>query len=237
MSTKRCWVTSLTVRVARFPSTIWRREYGPIRCTGRDQASQAESGLNASPLTSPSVLRSSSCTAPSASETSSTRPSWTPSAACLPSGETTSELTRPSWPAASRRRSGSWTAGAYSRASSPSASDTQSTPWAPSSPGTTRTSRARTPGVSSSTRAGPSRWVSQCTLPRTTTALARPVRSGAADSSQCAAGTGRGRRPLRGPASRTSRRRGAAVSRSSSSQRSPARWKTTRVPSVAALRA
>ncbi len=238
VSTNRCGVASETVRVARLASTIWRSDHAPR--VGCDQASQAESGLNASPLTSPSVLCASSCTAPSAKPTSSTRPSCAPTASCLPSGETSSERTRPSCPVASRRRSVPSTAGAYSIASSPSASVTQTTPCAassPAGPGTTRASRPRTPGVSSSTRAGPSRWVSQCTEPRTTTAPARPVRSGAVLSSQCAADTGRGRRPVRGPAGRTSRRRDSAPSRSSSSHRSPALCQTTRLPSVVAVRA
>lgn len=56
-------------------------------------------------------------------------------------------------------------------------------------------SRTRTPGVSVRVRAGPSRWVSQCRLPRTTTALARPVSSTQTPSTCWAAGTWYVRRP------------------------------------------
>nr|BFF01204.1 hypothetical protein GCM10020241_28790 [Streptoalloteichus tenebrarius] len=65
--------------------------------------------------------------------------------------------------------------GAISTASSPWASVTQAT--RPLSPSTTGR-RARTPGSTDTAIAGPSRWVSQCTVPRTSTTLARPVRSG-----------------------------------------------------------
>ncbi len=237
VSTKRCGVASLTVPPVRSASMICRSDQGPR--VGCDQASQPESGEKTRPLTSPSTLRASSRTAPSARVTSSTRPSCEAAAARLPSGETASDSTRPSRPAASRWRSGPSTSGACTRASSPSASVTQSAPCAVLSPagGTTRTSRERVPGVSSSTRAGPSRWVSQCTVPRTTTAAARPVRSGATLSSSPAAATGCGRRPVRGPAGRTSRRRGTAPVRSSRIHRSPALCQTTRTPSVLALRA
>ncbi len=60
--------------------------------------------------------------------------------------------------------------------------------------------RTRTPGVSVMVRAGPSRWVSQYRLPRTTTALARPVSSTEMPSTCWAAGTWYVRRPARGPA-------------------------------------
>ncbi len=87
-------------------------------------------------------------------------------------------------------------------------------------------------------RAGPSRWVSQYRLPRTTTALARPVSSTETPPTCCAAGTWYVRRPARGPLSRTSSRRGTEPgARSSTSHRSPAHWYTTRVPSLDALRA
>ena len=74
-----------------------------------------------------------------------------------------------------------------------------------------RASRARTPGTASSVRAGPSRWVSRCTVPRTCTMLERPVRSGAAERSSVAVSDPeRGSRAVRGPPSRTSSRRGSA---------------------------
>ncbi|CAM5446639.1 hypothetical protein SVIOM74S_04702 [Streptomyces violarus] len=87
-------------------------------------------------------------------------------------------------------------------------------------------------------RAGPSRWVSQYRLPRTTTALARPVSSTEIPSTCWAAATWYGRRPARGPFSHTSSRRGSDPGdRSSTSHRSPAHWYTTRVPSLEACRA
>ena len=93
----------------------------------------------------------------------------------LPSGAAAMSATQPMAPAASRR--GGAAAGrpvgepAISIASAPSASVTQATwPVLPS----TRGSRARTPGTTDSARAGPSRCVSQCTVPRTSTALAWP---------------------------------------------------------------
>lgn len=104
------------------------------------------------------------------------RPSEETTARVCPSGAAVSSSTRPSRPAAIRRGgvSGPDRPGtaASSIASAPSASVIQAScpPW-PSSTG----SLVRTPGVSASTRAGPSRWASQYRLPRTVIALARPV--------------------------------------------------------------
>ena len=77
----------------------------------------------------------------------------------------------PFWLAAGSPVSGP-SAAPISIASSPSASVTQATrPVPPSTSG----SRARTPGVTDRARAGPSLWVSQWIVPRTSTALPRPV--------------------------------------------------------------
>ncbi len=75
---------------------------------------------------------------------------------------------------------------AISTASSPPASVTKAIRPVPPS---IRGSRTRAPGWSAMARAGPSRWVSQYRLPRTHTALARPVVSRPARSTWAAAGT------------------------------------------------
>ena len=78
-------------------------------------------------------------------------------------------------PLRSRGASGArGSSGAMQTASSPSASSTHTARSSPSG----AASRARTPGVACSVRAGPSRWVSRCTVPRTPTTLDRPVVSG-----------------------------------------------------------
>ncbi|CAM5736850.1 hypothetical protein SHIRM173S_09623 [Streptomyces hirsutus] len=160
----------------------WLSGRGP----GWDQASQAESGEKVSPETSPSALRSTSRTSPVSRSTSRTRPSCEATAARLPSGDIASPRTRPSCPAASRRGVAPGArpvAGANSRASSPSASVTHTTHSSPSAR-KVRGRRARTPGVAARARAGPDRWVTQWTAPRTQTALPRAVWSGAAEPNE-----------------------------------------------------
>ena len=172
-STKRPSVTSRISSSASRASRIRLSGCGP----GCDQASQAESGEYDSPDTAPSGDCASCRTAPEPMSTTSSRPSRAATATVEPSGAAASSLTSPSSPAASRRgppaadTSGP-PAGATSRLSAPPASLTHTT--RPSRP-STRGIRARTPGSTARARAGPSRWVSQCTVPRTSIALARPV--------------------------------------------------------------
>ena len=88
--------------------------------------------------------------------------------------------TRPSCPAASRRGVAPGArpvAGANSRASSPSASVTHTTHSSPSAR-KVRGQPGPDAGVAASARAGPARWVTQWTAPRTATALPRAVWSG-----------------------------------------------------------
>ena len=123
------------------------------------------------------------------------------------------ELAAPGRPRGTRRGAGAPSArgstGATHTDSSPSASSTQTARSSPSG----SASRARTPGSASSVRAGPSRWVSRWTVPRTVTTLVRPVRSGTAWPSHCAVVMRCGSRAVRGPPSRTSSRRGVGVQR------------------------
>ena len=138
---------------------------------GWDQASQAESGDQASPSMAPSSDEASSVTCPDATSTASSLPSWAAAATVAPSGEAARLSTLPRRPPASRTVSvsGSSMTESISSASFPAASVTQTT-W-PVSP-STRGSLARAPGSTYSARAGPSLCVSQCTVPRTSTTLA-----------------------------------------------------------------
>ena len=171
VSTNRPSVTSTTTWLARFVIRSWRSDAGP----GCDHASQAESGDQASPDTAPLSDETIWVTAPEATFTTCSRPSRAATATALPSGAAASSSTQPMAPAATRRgaaAAGVPSADAISSASAPSASVTQTTwPVVPSTCGKV----ARTPGTTDSARAGPSRWVIQCTVPRTSTALARPV--------------------------------------------------------------
>ena len=157
-------------------------------------------------------LRASSRTRSSSPErsTSSSRPSctWKGGRRCRRRpGSAVSCSTRP--PIEGGRTSG----GASSARGSTGATVRVSSPVGVVHPHTARSSpsgsasRARTPGSASSVRAGPSRWVSRCTVPRTVddARAARPVGRRARQPR-------RGRdavrlRAVRGPPSRTSRRR------------------------------
>ena len=107
-----------------------------------------------------------------------------------------------------------------SRPSTPSARRSPTRPLPlrgarPAAPGRRRRVPAR--------RAGPSRWVSHTAAPRTTTALPRPVRSGAIRRIAPAASSGYGARPRRAEVSRTSKARGCeSGAKLSRSHRSPA---------------
>ena len=96
----------------------------------------------------------------------------------------------------------------------------------------TRGSRARAFGSTYSARAGPSLCVSQCTVPRTSTALACPVRSQSRLPRWSAAVTRRGARPAAGAPRVMGSFRGPGASGPSSIQISPAMWYTIRCPSV-----
>ncbi len=225
-SSNRPPVTS-TVRSGRSTRASWiDRSERPA--TGCDQVSHCESGENDGLETGPNRDAATSVTPPSAMSTSSSRPSEQATASRAPSGEADSSCTRPIRPAAIRRCGARSSvvaslpgSGASSIASSPSASVTQAAcPPQPSTSG----SRQRTPGVSASTRAGPSRWVSQYSEPRTLITPARPVASQARSLTLFAALTWYGRRPARAPPSGTSSRCGAGASSESSSHRSPACW-------------
>lgn len=206
------------------------------RGPGCDHASQAESCENASPVTGPSSEAVSSRTCPVAISTRCRRPSRDAAATVFPSGAAASSATTPSSPAAIRR--GPWPSagpatGATSSASVPPASVTQTAcPFVPR----TRGSLARASLVTLSARAGPSRWVSQCTVPCTSMTLALPDSSQDTSPRCSAADTNRGATLEDEPVRTTSTRRGSA-SRLSSSQISPQRWYTTRWPSVLAWRA
>ncbi len=170
VSANRPSVTSITSRSASRATRIRRSGCGP----GCDQASQAESGEKHNPSIAPSSPAASSLTCPEATSTASSRPSCAAAATVAPSGEAARLSTEPRRPSASRTSGGSPSAAAISSASAPPASVTQTT-W-PVSP-STRGSRARACGLTYSARAGPSLWVSQCTVPRTSTTLAWPVLS------------------------------------------------------------
>ncbi len=175
LSANRPSVTSMTSWSLIRASRMRASGRGP----GWAQASQAESGDQASPLITPSSDAASSVTCPDATSTTSSLPSCAAAATVAPSGEAVRSSTLPSWPVASRTVSmpGSPVTEPISSASAPSlevASVTQTAcPVSPS----TRGSRARAAGSTCSARAGPSLCVSQCTVPRTSTTLACPVRS------------------------------------------------------------
>ena len=172
VSVNRPSVTSTTVRPGSATRAMrsWRSCSGP----GCDHASQAESGDQVSPVTSPLRDDASSVTSPDEASTTNSLPSRAATAMALPSGAAARSSAQPMAPAASRRAGAAGAVpaiAAISIASAPSASVTQATrPVLPS----TRGSRARTPGTTDSARAGPSRCVSQCTVPRTSTTLACP---------------------------------------------------------------
>ena len=160
-STISCWPEGPAIRAAR----MRRSGCGP----GWAQASQAESGDQDSPPTTPSSDAASSVTCPDATSTTSSLPSCAAAATVAPSGEAVRPITVPSWPSASRTVSPSPVTEPISSASAPAASVTQTAcPVSPS----TRGSRARASGSTCSARAGPSLCVSQCTVPRTSTTLA-----------------------------------------------------------------
>ena len=217
---------------------------------GADHASQRESGENARSWASPFSTRDTSCSCPVAASSVNTRLSSDAIASTAPSGDATNASTVPSSPSANRvpeagspSPAGPPTAGtvpaptgAICTESSPPASVTQATrPVAPSTTGI----RARAPGVAASTRTGPSRCGSHCTVPRSSTTLARPVRSGAVVPRFPSAAMRCGARPVRWPPSRTASGSGAAPaagSRSASDHSDPAEVHTTRVPSLEACR-
>ena len=141
---------------------------------GWDQASQAESGDQDSPVIGPSSDAASSVTWRDEIFTRYILPSWVAAATVVPSGDGDRRTTLPMIPSARRTVPVSPVTEAISSASGPAASVTHATfPVSPS----TRGSRARAPGSTCSARAGPSLCVSQCTVPRTSTTLACPVRS------------------------------------------------------------
>jgi len=183
------------------------------------QASSAESGENVRPLASRFVLRESSLAEPDARSTVSTRPSSLATARVLVSGDAASSSTRPSCPLRIRRVSLP-SAGMMSRPSSPSESETHTTVEVP---GRISGIRARTPGWSSSARAGPCSTGSQCAVPRTSAVTMRPVLQSEKSPNVDLADTGNGARPERTPPSCTLSRTGSA-SRDSSSHSSPAAW-------------
>ena len=156
-----------------------------IRDSGRgpgwDQASQAESGDQDSPAIGPSSDAASSVTCPGMAlgvHVHDQQP------AVVGGGRDRSPV-RGSGQAGHRAEktfgepNGAWLTGHgtdFQRVGvlGPAASVTHATfPVSPS----TRGSRARAPGSTCSARAGPSLCVSQCTVPRTSTTLACPVRS------------------------------------------------------------
>jgi len=167
VSANRPSVTSMMCWSATRASRMRRSGCGP----GWAQASQAESGDQDSPPTTPSSDAASSVTCPDATSMSSSLPSCAAAATVAPSGEAVRSITWPSWPSASRTvsTSGSPVTEPISSASAPAASVTQTA--CPVSP-RTRGSRARAAGLTCRARAGPSLCVSQCTVPRTSTTLA-----------------------------------------------------------------
>ena len=79
----------------------------PAGCpAGCDHASQAESGDQASPVTTPLSDAAISRTWPDSTSTTRSRPSCAATATVLPSGAAASPVTRPTWPAAIRRGAG-----------------------------------------------------------------------------------------------------------------------------------
>ncbi len=211
---------------ARLTARMCRNGSGP----GWDQASHLESGEKAR---SPGSLDSARVTTrmrPLTRSTARSLLSWLVTAAVRPSGETSSASTRPSWPAPILRGSAPGSTpvtGTISSASSPSASVTKTTEAGAFSAAcrsdTNRGILARTPGVADSARTGPSRWLTQCTVPLARTALARPVWSGTAAARWSLAVAVVGRRFAPAPVRATSIRRGVP-SRSSSNHTSPACW-------------
>ncbi len=165
LSANRPSVTS-TISVSAMRAIRMRRSgCGP----GWAQASQAESGDQDSPWTTPSSDAASSVTCPEATSTASSLPSCAAAATVAPSGEAVRVITLPTRPSAMVRESASPVTEPISSASGPAASVTQTAcPVSPSTCG----SRARAAGSTCSARAGPSLWVSQCTVPRTSTTLA-----------------------------------------------------------------
>ena len=233
LSTNRPSVTSTTDRSSTRASLIRASGCGP----GCAQASQAESGDQETSSISPSSLRASSVVSPDSTSMRSSRPSAAVAASLVPSGDDARSSTLPRSPAAMVRTDPACSASITApwMASAPSASVTQATePVRPS----TRGSRARAAGSTSSARAGPSSWVSQCTVPRTVTTLAWPVRSQSRSPRWSSAVISLRARAVGGVVSWMSSLRGlVSGSRLSSVQMSPATWYTTRVPSVAGLRA
>ena len=195
-----------------------------IGCSaGCDHASQAESGDQASPVTTPLSDAAIWRTWPDSTSTSRSRPSCAATATALPSGAAASPVMRPTWPTAMRRGPVAGSAGPagspepISRASLPSASVAHTTcPPVPSTCG----NRARAPGTTD-TAERRSRWVSQCTVPRTSIELARPPWSTDSEPMCSSAVTRRGARPPAGEPRVMSSRTGPAACRSSSSHSSP----------------
>ncbi len=220
LSKNRPSVTSAIEPSATRASLIRASGCGP----GCAQASQAESGDQETSSISPSSLRASSVVSPDSTSMTSSRPSAAVAASLVPSGDDARSRMLPRSPAAMVLVVPGCSASisAPSMASAPLASVTQATePVLPS----TRGSRARAAGSTSSARAGPSSWVSQCTVPRTVTTLACPVRSQSRSPRWSSAVISLGARAVGGVASWMSSLRGwASASRLSSSQMSPARW-------------
>ena len=221
VSTNRPSVRSVTCRSSSRASRSRRRSPPP----GWDQASQAESGAKARSLTGPLSDLASSVTWLEATSTSSSLPSRAAAATTVPFGAAARSATQPISPPASLRGDSPGavpSAGAISSASAPSSSMTQMT-WSVSP--STRGSRATGPPITDSARAGPSRWVSQCTVPRTCTALACPVASQHRPSRWSAADIRRAARPEAGEPRMTSSLAGwLSAPRSAIVQMSPAFW-------------
>ena len=97
-------VEDLAVGDPRQPQPAERWGDMLIGCSaGCDHASQAESGDQASPVTTPLPDAAISRTWPDPTSTTRSRPSCAATATALPSGAAASPVMRPTWPAAIRR--------------------------------------------------------------------------------------------------------------------------------------